>query len=303
MNKSYLFSLFLAVTIVGASGCRGVSQEGADGNSTPTANAGSDDTVLTGSVVNLDGSGSSDPDGDQLNYDWSIHSKPAGSSAFLSSPTEVKPSFIPDIDGDYVIYLMVNDGRANSNIDTITITASPDVNKIPIADAGDYKTVLVGETVILDSSGSSDPEGETLTYQWNLDFRPCTSASFISDTTVANPSFIPDAVGKYTISLVVNDGTHDSASDTADIIASEPGGSFAAGHLKYDADCASCHAAGTHDTTSDGHAGDLYGKGALIITDISSYAPNKKAGVEDLTDQEILDLKVFLDDPSIAPPP
>lgn len=81
-------------------------------------------------------------------------------------------------------------------------------------------------------------------------------------------------------------------------VASAPVGTFADGKAKYDADCASCHKAGTYDPT--GSAADLYDKGELLITNISAYAPGQKAGVVDnLTPQEILDLDAFLEDPSI----
>ncbi len=78
-------------------------------------------------------------------------------------------------------------------------------------------------------------------------------------------------------------------------------GTFAAGQLKYDASCASCHAAGSYDTTIQFRAGDLYDKGELLITKISAYSPSVKSGVADLTPQEILDLNAFLEDPSIMP--
>lgn len=78
-------------------------------------------------------------------------------------------------------------------------------------------------------------------------------------------------------------------------------GSFAAGQLKYDADCGSCHAAGSHDTTIQFRAGDLYDTGELLITNISAYSPTVKSGVAVLTPQEILDLRAFLEDPSIMP--
>ena len=77
-------------------------------------------------------------------------------------------------------------------------------------------------------------------------------------------------------------------------------GTFDAGQAKYDADCASCHAAGTHDIISTSGASDLYDKGELLITNISSYS-SKKTGVADLTSQEILDLTAFLESPTIKP--
>lgn len=78
-------------------------------------------------------------------------------------------------------------------------------------------------------------------------------------------------------------------------------GSFVAGQLKYDDDCGSCHAAGSHDTTITFRAGDLYDKGELLIVDISAYSPTVKSGVADLDPQEILDLNAFLEDPQIMP--
>lgn len=79
-----------------------------------------------------------------------------------------------------------------------------------------------------------------------------------------------------------------------------PVGSFLAGQAKYFADCASCHGAGKLDPVNS--ASDLYNDGDKLIVNISSYAPGQKSGVvDDLDAQEILDLKAFLDDPSIAP--
>jgi hypothetical protein len=75
-----------------------------------------------------------------------------------------------------------------------------------------------------------------------------------------------------------------------------PVGSIVDGRVKYDADCAICHAAGSYDTSTSNGASDLAGKSNLLIPVISSYSPAKKAGVvADLTPQEILDLTAFLD--------
>jgi len=91
-------------------------------NSKPVANAGPDQTVYVTDTVQLDGSKSTDVDGDLLSYKWSFVSVPAGSSAILSDPASVKPSFIVDKPGTYVAQLIVNDGYVDSLADTVTIT-------------------------------------------------------------------------------------------------------------------------------------------------------------------------------------
>jgi len=53
-------------------------------NQAPVSKAGADQTVLVTDTVQLNGSGSSDVDGDTLSYTWSITSKPSGSNASLS---------------------------------------------------------------------------------------------------------------------------------------------------------------------------------------------------------------------------
>ena len=58
----------------------------------------------------MNGSASSDPNGNPLTYSWTFLSKPAGSAAVLKNPTSVTPTFTVDREGDYVVQLIVNDG-------------------------------------------------------------------------------------------------------------------------------------------------------------------------------------------------
>ena len=81
--------------------------------------------VVTGTVVTLNGSGSTDANNDPLTYSWTLASKPAGSAAALAGATTAAPTFSADLAGTYyVASLVVNDGQVNSAAATVTITAT-----------------------------------------------------------------------------------------------------------------------------------------------------------------------------------
>ena len=136
-------------------------------NATPVANAGAQQSVLAGAVVTADASASSDADNNPLTYTWAITSKPANSAATLTSATSPKPNFIADIAGDYVLSLVVNDGKVDSSPATMKVTAAV-VNAAPVGNAGAAQSTVTGQLVTLDGSGSSDANGDTLTYSWVL---------------------------------------------------------------------------------------------------------------------------------------
>ena len=183
----------------------------------PVADAGTDTNVITGSMVTLDGSGSWDPDGDELSYFWLMHNKPAGSKATLYQATSANPSFTPDVDGVYITSLTVNDGVTDSTFDSVAITAGSTAENRPGADAGTNQNVATGLLVTLDDSNSSDQDGDALTYKWSLVSVPTGSAKALSADTSVNPSFTPDVDGVYVINLVVNDGTFDSNIDSVTV--------------------------------------------------------------------------------------
>jgi PKD repeat protein len=188
-------------------------------NAPPVTYAGDDQTVSRSKMISLDGTGSSDPDNDPLTYNWSIVSRPEGSQSQFDDPTSPTPKILADKEGDYVFRLVVYDGRLYSDPDTVVVRV---VNDPPIANAGPDKAGVVGGPVTLDGSGSSDPNGDPLTYQWTLKTVPVGSTASINNPTSITPTFTPDVAGKYTIQLVVNDGRVDSSPDTVIISAIMP---------------------------------------------------------------------------------
>ncbi|GAB3995779.1 hypothetical protein GCM10028807_36820 [Spirosoma daeguense] len=67
-------------------------------------------TVETGQQTSIDGSKSSDPDGDKLTYAWAIKTKPTGSNTTLTNTQSAVAGFTADIVGTYVLSLTITDG-------------------------------------------------------------------------------------------------------------------------------------------------------------------------------------------------
>jgi len=189
-------------------------------NVAPNANAGPDQNVLTGNIVYLDGSGSSDPDKGPwpLSYLWSFFTVPADSLLTdndISGKEQANASFTTDVAGTYEVKLTVSDGDLSSE-DTVQIIAtSPNVP--PNANAGSDITIYTGYTAVLDGSSSNDPDSgpQSLTYSWSFVSVPKGSrlknAAIIGRDTVS-ASFVPDVTGTYVLELMVSDG-QDSAYD------------------------------------------------------------------------------------------
>lgn len=197
-------------------------------NEDPIANAGPDQTVKASETANLDGRGSRDPDGDLFTYAWNFESIPAGSAATLVVDTDKTPhlaSFDTDVPGNYVARLTVEDVFGGSGTDTVTVTAEEVPTRPPVANAGpDQKHTFSQMTIFLDGTGSSDPDGDALTYAWEIvDFAPIGALPDVPVALIgadsATPSFDifdPNThIGIYTIELTVSDGT---LSDTATVV-------------------------------------------------------------------------------------
>ncbi len=190
-------------------------------NHAPIANAGSPQTVSAGSPATLNGSASSDPDGDVITYQWTLVSKPQGSVSEIDvvQATMQIASFNPDKSGVYEAQLIVTDSNNSRSLASrVTITV---VNNAPVANAGTDRTVVVGDSVILDGALSSDANGDNMTYQWALTV-PTGSAAALTQATSVTSQFTADVAGVYTSQLIVDDGNVKSTADTVVITAQEP---------------------------------------------------------------------------------
>ncbi len=326
-------------------------------STTPVANAGSNQTVQPGATVTLNGSGSSDPNGKTLTYQWT---QTGGTAVTLSSGTAVQPTFTaPSSPGTLTFQLVVNNGTSSSSPATVAVTVgttTPDLaltakatassaatgqgaakaidgvisgypadsskewasnggkagswlkltwttaqtfntivlydrpntsdqitggniafsdgssvavgslpndgsaytltfaaktvttlqlnitsvssttenvglaeiqvyrtgssggSQPPVANAGSNQTVQTGATVTLNGTGSSDPGGKSLTYQWT---QTGGAAVTLSSSTAAQPTFTaPSSAATLTFQLVVNNGTTSSSPATVTITVS-----------------------------------------------------------------------------------
>lgn len=163
-------------------------------NFAPVANAGPDQTVSHVETVYLDGTASFDPEGGALTYVWSLD----GTQIATGATATVGPFAV----GDHIVTLTVTDDIGKSATDSMIVSV---VNGVPVASAGPDRYILTLQSVWLDGSASSDPEGEVLSYVWTLDG--------VQIATGPKPTVGPFDAGVYTVTLTVTDGHGASASD------------------------------------------------------------------------------------------
>ncbi len=185
-------------------------------SSTPIANAGGNQTVMQFEKVTLDGSSSTDPDGDPLSFNWT---QTDGPPVVLSNYTAESPMFNATLDGVLEFLLTVVDTSNLTDTDSVTITVNEkaddpveDENSPPIANAGGNQTVMQFDKVTLNGTSSTDPDGDAISFHWNQTEGPPVA---LSDDTAVNPMFNATLHGVLKFMLTVVDTSNET--DVADV--------------------------------------------------------------------------------------
>ena len=216
-----VYKFELKVTDNGGAVARDTMQitENATTNQAPTANAGSDQTiVLPTSTVSFTGSGT-DPDGTVASYLWTKVSGPT--TGTITSATSASTTITALVQGVYKFELKVTDNSAATGRDTIQVTVNAAGNQVPVANAGVDKTLtLPTNTATLTGSGT-DADGTIASYLWTKVSGPTTGT--ITSTTSASTTITALVQGVYKFELKVTDNSAATGRDTIQVTVNAAG--------------------------------------------------------------------------------
>jgi hypothetical protein len=159
-------------------------------NVPPLADAGGSYTGREGEPITLDGKGSDVP-ADVLTYEWDVD----GDGHYDLIGPSVSHTWL--LAGDYEVTLRVMDDDGGIGLDTAQVTVTG--NRPPVAEAGGPYTRDEGSQIVLSGSGV-DPDGDPLTYAWDLDY----DSTFETPGQVVTNTWPDDGV--FTVTLRVDDG-------------------------------------------------------------------------------------------------
>ncbi|WP_419175289.1 S8 family serine peptidase [Desulfosediminicola sp.] len=170
----------------------------------PTADAGTGDTLSDADgdsfeLYTLDGSASMDPEGFPLSYLWTEDQRVLGTAEVFTGSFSI---------GEHSITLTVTDNEGMSATDEVTVTVV--ANQPPVVDGGNDRSIDDedgdgAETVLLNGSASSDPDGQIISYLWQDGETILGTAATLA---------VPLSIGEHVITLTVEDNGGATGADT-----------------------------------------------------------------------------------------
>jgi len=183
----------------------------------PIADAGTDkNPVYGGWQLTLDGTGSMDADGEILSYQWT---QTSGPDVSLTGENSATPEFtVPKLEEEsvqLVFQLTVTDDTGLNGSDQVKIVATKAL-VAPSADAGDDQEIKEGDIVLLNATGSSDPDDGIARYSWQQTGGEPTVE--LSDSAAVNPEFTAPNIDKATVLTFTLTATDYSGNEDTDEI-------------------------------------------------------------------------------------
>ncbi|MBX2925309.1 MAG: T9SS type A sorting domain-containing protein [Chitinophagaceae bacterium] len=176
----------------------------------PVANAGIDQSVtLPANSVTLDGSASLAPSGTITGYAWTKVSGPAGGT--IANP-DAASTAVNDLEaGTYEFELVVTDNAGETATATVTVTVNP-APLPPVANPGNDITIsLPDNSITLDGSASTAPDGNISSYMWTKVSGPGEEIIADAASAVTTVSNLKEGTYKFKLKVTDSNGNIDDA--------------------------------------------------------------------------------------------
>ena len=184
------------------------------GGDMPTAVLPPDQEVEVGAIVEISGSESSDPEEDDLAYRWSIDVAPLGSNSKIDNPSAESISFTADMEGLYILKLVVSDDESNSYpaytaVRVLSTNMPPEISEFDFY----YATIDHGTPFQMYwriKNEYTDPDGEIVAYEFNFgdgNTTYVTTQEILSEGSGDNPGILHfyESTGNFTATLTAID--------------------------------------------------------------------------------------------------
>ena len=175
-------------------------------NQLPVARPGGPYSGVRGDAIAFNGSTSSDPDGTIVSYAWNFGDGTTGTGATVNK--------VYANAGNFTATLTVTDNGGATGSATVAVTVTSPANQLPVARPGGPYSALIAQSLTLNGTQSSDPDGTIVGYAWNLGNG--------TTATGASPTVSYAAAGSYTVTLTVTDNTGATASASAVVTITQP---------------------------------------------------------------------------------
>lgn len=211
-----LLAAVLPLFAVLLSACGGGQDSSAPSKPMAVITQTSSGPITVGTTLTFTSVDSGDARGNTLFHRaWTLSNQPQGStaaiqgivgSALAPTPTAETAVLVPDLPGEYVIQLIVHTGDTASAPTRLAVNVSAVLaNRAPVASINGLTAGQAGQSALLDGSGTTDPDGDTVTLDWQLSVKPNGSQATLT-ATGRQATFLPDLTGDYEVVLVASDG-------------------------------------------------------------------------------------------------